>query len=307
METLFEHISDIRTILTSAFSEILLVAGGGMLAIGWRMLRWIGRWRSLRRAFGNNVLSADDIAISLPLWRVLDCARDQPRFEKCGSTGEVRHLYGPDRTYAEADAGSAFAAAQTFSRYFSRPIEMRPEDSNLRSKETNLLIGAPVANRHVDRIMRAHRTLARASLLVDFVDQQEDCNTRAASFIRNLVTGDEYRFDGVTDYAVIQRLTKVEDGDGYHFIIAGIDASGTEAAGAALERHWKKFARSGGAAALVISLQRGHPETARVETWIYRSFGKWVIRRADGDVQRFPVKAPLAPSPVLKAAAAQAI
>jgi hypothetical protein len=259
-------------------SEALWLILGASLALTIRLARLLGRRARLRSAFGENVHTGEDIAIYLPLWRAQDRSRAETRFEKQSGAGETRRYYGPDRSFAEEDVKSALETAQTFSKFFSRPIAIRPDDERLHENETTLLIGAAVANWHVDSILDLYRCHCPDRLPIEFPMIEENDDSRAVFFIKNNATGDEYRFTGATDYAFILRLPKVEDGEGYHFIIAGIDASGTQAAGSMLRRRWSMFAKSKGPAAAVITLQRGRPETCRVVTWIYRRNNRWATR-----------------------------
>lgn len=269
---------DVRSLTSSLFSDGIWVLAGAALALIFRLARTMDRFASLRRAFGSNVSSADDVAIYLPLWRVQDRSRSETRFEKQVGSGERRQFYGPDRTFAEADARGAFEAAQAFARFFSRPIDMRPDDQPLRENESTVLIGSHVANRHVDSVLHLHRCDCPDRMPIDFPPLAETDENAAVFFVKNNATGEEYRFNGALDYAYILRLPKVEDGEGYHFIVAGIDASGTQAAGAMLRRRWQMFGKHGGPAACVLSLQRGRPETARVVTWIFRGRRGWISK-----------------------------
>jgi len=259
-------------------SEALWLILGAALALTIRLARMLGRRARLRRAFGGNVHTADDIAIYLPLWRVQDRSRTETRFEKQSGAGETRLFYGPDRTFAEEDVKSAFEVAQAFARFFARPIAIRPDDERLHENETTLLIGAAVANRHVDSVLDLYRCDCPGRLPIDFPAIEENNDTRAVFFIKNNANDDEYRFTGATDYAFILRLPKIEDGSGNHFIIGGIDASGTQAAGSVLRRRWTMFAKFKGPAAAIITLQRGRPETCRVVTWIFRRNNRWITR-----------------------------
>jgi len=265
-------------LVANMVSEALWLIFGATLALAVRIARLLGRGARLRRAFGSNVHTADDVAIYLPLWRVQDRDRTETRFEKQNGAGESRRFYGPDRTFAEEDVKSAFEAAQTFAKFFSRPISIRPDDERLQENETTLLMGSAVANRHVDSILDLYRCDCPDRLPITFPAIDENNDTRAAFFIKNNANGDEYRFNGATDYAFILRLPKIEDGAGNHFIIGGIDASGTQAAGGVLRRRWTMFAKFKGPAAAIISLQRGKPETCRIVTWIYRHNNRWATR-----------------------------
>lgn len=265
-------------LLANMVSEALWLIFGAALALTIRLARMLGRRTLLRRAFGANVHTADDIAIYLPLWRVQDRDRAETRFEKQTGAGETLRYYGPDRTFAEEDVKSAFEAAQTFAKFFARPIAIRPDDERLHENETTLLIGAAVANRHVDSVLDLYRCDCPERLPIDFPTIAENSDSRAVFFIKNNANGDEYRFTGTTDYAFILRLPKLEDGAGNHFIIAGIDASGTQAAGGVLRRRWTMFSKFKGPAAAVVTLQGGRPETCRVVTWIYRRNNRWATR-----------------------------
>jgi hypothetical protein len=252
------------------------------LALIVRLSRTLGRRAQMRRAFGANVHTADDIAFYLPLWRVQDRSRSETRFDKQGASGQIAQYYGPDRTFAEEDTKAAFEASQAFARFFSRPISIRPDDERLRESETTLLIGSAVANRHVDSVLSLYRCDCPERLPIDFPSIEENDESKAVFFVKNNANNEEYRFDGSLDYAYVLRLPKIEDREGNHFIIGGIDASGTQAAGGVLRRRWKMFAKHKGPMAVVISLQRGRPETCRVVQWIYRRGDSWRTIAARG-------------------------
>jgi hypothetical protein len=269
---------ELRELGVSLLGQAAWVALGAVVAVTVRLLRAMGRHARLRRAFGENVRRAADVVIYLPMWRVRPAELTHKRFDKLNCDGGVSSYYGPDRTFAEDDLKSAFEAAGTFVKFFPNPIPIQPDDAPLQAEATSILIGAPLANRHVQQVLALYRHDAPEDLPVEFPALEENGDTKAAFLIRSNADGREFRYAEGHDYAVVMRLPKLEEGEGYHFICAGIDASGTAAAGLYLRRCWGRFAKQSGPAAAVLSLTRGQPETCRAQVFIHQRNGAWVAR-----------------------------
>lgn len=222
-----------------ALSEVVVAVAAALLVLLWQKGTQRIRHGRFTRIFGRNATSAKKLAVCVPMWTLMAGDRSIPRFEKTSTNDRRRLLYGPSETFSEGDVRAAFEFGSLFNTIFKEPVKIVPDCRLLDSDVTTVLIGAPVANFHVEALLNvAHEE----GLPIRFAEVRESGVTEAAGKIEDVGQGDSFAFDPAKrlDYAVLIRLKRKPAG-AYAIICAGIDASGTWAAAKYFRNRWYEF------------------------------------------------------------------
>lgn len=267
METIISVLESSPGFVSNWISELSLLALGALATLLTRWWRRSVQMGALRRAFGRTVADPRKFFLSVPLWSCKEGDRGTPRFARRSPTGIREEHYGPDDTFAKDDILGAMLISDMLARYFKKPLTVIPDDEKINwDQRTGILIGAQTANFHVGSVLKAYESTYPDDILVEIRLHEENEETQCKLAFIDKADGTVFMSDDSQEYALIHRLSNrfSEDKAGYIFIVAGVHSTGTYAAAQYLSNRWAWFAKKPGSAAVLLRLERGHPETALV-------------------------------------------
>jgi hypothetical protein len=229
-----------------------------LLGLGWTAFRKRRRLGRLRRAFGEDADSVENVCLCVPLLGLKAATRETCRFEKKDFTGEVHSFHGPSEALAYQDVEAGREVASIFNDFFSDPIEMIYDNTtkDLTGK-TVFFIGAPVSNFLVKHVLRSVE-----QPFVEFVPQEETEEHQAALGFKDLRTNEVLDSGGEREYSLVMRLPNPHSDGDHFFFLCGAHAAGTFAAARYLKQHWREFVGAEEAAVVFLGMVRGCCHTA---------------------------------------------
>jgi hypothetical protein len=240
----------------------LVIAGITFLATcGWKAIKKRRLLRRLAKCFGKGAHSVGNVYLCLPLLSLIATSRNECRFEKRDFTGDTYSFFGPSKTLSYQDVQAGQEVASIFNEFFSDPMEMIFDDGvkDLEDK-TVFFIGSPISNFFVKHLFERLR-----QPFIDFLDQEETDEHKAAIGFIDLIDNKIYDSGGANEYSVIIRMSNPESEGNYFFVLCGAHAAGTFAAARYLKRNWSEFKSAEDAAVIVLGMPRGCYQLAQVE------------------------------------------
>lgn len=234
----------------------IAVFPGVTFALGWGIAK-IRDWKKFRvfcKVFGRVAEKQENLIISLPLWRVKDCSRDDTRFQKLRLDGKYEEYYGPDETISWDDLKAGAQIASIIAEVYSRPVSYsldNDRDLDIIGKSL-IMIGSPLANIRARGILE----LVQQPYL-EYVDQEETEEHPARTAIRDKRENTLYDSSGDWEYSLILRVPNYRTEGGYFFLVSGPHAEGTLAAATYLKNNWEEFENADPVAGILLKMPRG--------------------------------------------------
>jgi hypothetical protein len=238
--------------------EPLLLGVGFFISwVSGRLLRFL-RFRRFLRVFGEDT-SPNSILICVHWWRAKSGPRDEARFVRQLRNENTLELFGPDDFVALADVKVINEVNSELAKNLGSPAEVVDDQTDIILPETNLIcIGSPVCNSHAKTLVE------RLEGFFTVVPQKETEENPATFCLRDTSSGEEYSSSSDHEYAVVGRIPNNERPGNFHFVVFGIHASGTTAAGRYLRLHWTDFSDAEPLAAVLLKMGRRDVFSAEV-------------------------------------------
>jgi hypothetical protein len=247
------------------FLKSAAVAAGSALA-GYCLRGAVDYYRmnKFKKVFGAGVKKADNLMISVPLWRALKNDRKVPRFLKADSSGTRAEYYGPDEMYNVDDMGAAAHVINVIGNHFTEPVTYTNDsiEADWKAKSV-IIIGSPTANYHAEFYLTQFEARGTGAKLPQFIKIDEDEVTGARAAIK--IPGEkEPRFSSSEeDYGVVLKMPNLYNREFNVFLIAGIHAPSTREAARFVRQLWYELLAKD-VAAIVFTMVSGKEGTGRI-------------------------------------------
>jgi hypothetical protein len=247
----------------SLAAPLIYAAVGAVLSI---LIGYLNRGR-LRRAFGSNLSSADEIILVISSLYSGRDANDKVNLRKREADNSFRAIERADdfRLVADGDFRAAVDISFAVQKAMREPITLKFDEQTFDwYNQTMLLVGAPISNLWTKSVMQLSASDPETSCF--YIDGS--VNSAEEQTVVDNHSTEKYFLSDEFEYAFIDRRVNPNSHNHYIYIIAGQTKFGTEAAGAYFKNHWRLFSRvkrSGDAAGVLLKLGRRAPGAAKVE------------------------------------------